>query len=122
MDQPIPLVAGIAASFSPAAFDGDFVTLGLGPVVVRVVGGTVVPGIVVPGIVVPGMAEPLMVVAGIVDAGIVMGSFTVPGMVVVYVAPSPSSLPGMAAPTPLLVHAGGRTIVLVLGLEASSPA
>lgn len=96
--QNVLLIAGIVAIFSPVAVDGDLVAFGPGPVVVSVF------------------------VAGGVDSGIVPGPLVVSAMVVVYVAPPPNSLPGMAVPTPLLVQAGGSTIVLVLGLEASSPA
>lgn len=81
---------------------------------------TVVPGIMVAGFVVPGTADPSIVVAATVCAGTVLGCLVVPGRVVVKVAGAPSSLAGIALPTPLLVHGLGRCMVAVLGFAAGS--
>lgn len=66
--------------------------------------------------VVPGTTDPSTVVAAIVVAGIVLASRIVPSPA----GGAPSSLPGMAVPTPELVHCVGRSMVLILGLELSS--
>ena len=82
----------------------------------NVVGGMVVPGIVVAGSVVAvGMVVEPSTTGLITSGGTVVGWIVDAGRVTVYVAKPPSSLAGMALPTPELVNGVGRVKVDVLG-------
>lgn len=99
------------------------VLIGIDPVLVTVTvsGITVVAGATDSALVVPGITDPLTVVASMVVPGMVLASRVVPSTVdTATVGTAPNSLPGMAVPTPELVHCVGISIVLRFGLEPPS--
>lgn len=86
-------------------------------VITSVFAGTVVGAeIVVPGTVVL-ISCPLTVAAMVLAAIVVGAVYVTAGMVVVMITMEPSSVAGMALPTPVPVNCGGIDMVDVLGLS-----